>query len=58
MVLIMRALIFLVLSRFGLAWRVSKIWKISKYQYITGCKIAVFDTWHNNCHSGKAKTET
>ena len=54
----MRALIFLVLSRFGLAWRVSKIWKISKYQYITGCKIAVFDTWHNNCHSGKAKTET
>ena len=29
-----------------------------KYQYIVGCRIEFFATWHNNCQSSKAKTET
>ena len=32
--------------------------QFSKYQYITGCRIAFSDTWDNNCQLGTNKTKT
>ena len=46
-------LIFLVLSRYGLACKYGIIFE---NQHIIGCRIAFSDTWHNNCQLGNAKT--
>ena len=32
--------------------------QFSKYQYITGFRVAFYDTWHNNSQSGKAMTKS
>ena len=56
MVLIkMRLLIFLVLSRYGSACKYGIIFQTSIHNWIQNW---FSDTWNNNCQSGKAKRDT
>ena len=47
MLIKLRPLVFLVLSRSGLAYKYGIIFQI--LIYIVGCRIAYSDTWYNNC---------